>query len=81
MWRFIPFWLRVIVWLILCGRTGSRREGSRQSLRLVSCPFQALRSVLGPFHSAAPSFPLALADEGQWKGMSLPKTLEGVEKK
>jgi len=77
--RFIPLWLRVIVWLILCGRTGCRREGSRQSLRLVSCPLQALRPVLGPFRSAIPSFPLAMADEGQWKGMSLPKTREGRE--
>jgi len=70
-------WLRVIVWLILCGRTGSRREGSRQSLRLVSCPLQALRPVLGPDRSGTPSFPLAMADEGQWKGMSLPKTRGG----
>ena len=74
-------WLRVVAWWFPCGRTGSRREGSRQSLRLVSCPFQALRPVLDPPRSAAPSFPLAMADEGQWKGMSLPKTREGRKNK
>lgn len=66
--------LRVVDRLIPFDRTGSRRPVSCQSLRLVSCHRQALRLVLSPIAVEPHSSPLAIADEGQWKGMSLQKT-------
>ena len=62
--------LRVVERLFLFYRTGSGRPVPRQSLRLVSWAWQALRSVLMPVARESPSFPLALGDEGQWKGTS-----------
>jgi len=66
--------LREVERLFFCGRTGSGRPVPCQSLRFVSCSWQALRSVLIPIARESLSFPLAMAIEGQWKGMSLQKT-------
>jgi hypothetical protein len=45
----------------------------RSRMGLVSWAGQTRRSVLIPSARGTYSFPLALGDEGQWKGMSLTK--------
>ena len=65
--------LRVVERLFSSDRTGSGRLVPCQSLRLVSWAWRALRPVLIPPAGESHSFPLAIADEGQWKGMSLTK--------
>jgi len=72
--------LRVVERLFLCDRTGSGRPVPCQSLRLVSCAWQALRSGLIPFACECRSFPLAMAHEGQWKRMSLMEDLKDIGK-
>ena len=62
--------LRVVERLFSSDRTGSGRPVPSQSLRLVSWAWRALRPVLIPPAGESHSFPLAIADEGQWKGMS-----------
>jgi len=47
---------------------------------LVSCAWQALRSMLIPFACECRSIPLAMAHEGQWKGMSFAEDLKEIEK-
>ncbi len=56
-------------------RTGSGRPVPCQSLRLVSWAWQTRRAVLVPSARGTHSFPLAMVDEGQWKGMSLTEDL------
>ena len=78
--NFFVFMLRLVERLFLYSRTGSGQPVPCQSLRLVSCSWQALRSVLSPIACESLSFPLALAHEGQWKGMSLTKDLKEIAK-
>ncbi len=73
----VVFWFDGFAWS--CGGfcSGAPAGGelrSRQSLRLVLCPCRAVRSALVRIASVSPSFPLAMADEGPGKGMSLSKT-------
>ena len=77
---FSCFMLRVVERLFLCDRTGSVRPVPRQSLRLVACAWQALRSVLIPIACESHSIPLAIAHEGQWKGMSFREDPKEIEK-
>ena len=57
------------------GRPGFERPVPCQSLCLVSWAWQALRPGLICSARDPQSFPLALGDEGQWKGLSLTEDL------
>jgi hypothetical protein len=77
--------LRVVEKLFSLCRTSSGRPVSCQSpdeplSGLVSCARQALHSVLMPIACESYSFPLAVVDEGQWKGMSFTEDLKEIEK-
>lgn len=72
--------LRVFERLFSLYRSGSGRPVACQSLRFVSCSWQALLSLLIPIACESNYFPLAIANEGQWKVMSFTEDSEDIEK-